>query len=472
VAKPTFNPPPSWTALAATFSPPPGWQPTPDYPPVPPGWSLWLTGRDSAKERDRVEGWRRLWAATSAELAAERRVGDELRARLAEQDRRAAATRAEYDELQQRIKQSRRDLGRIDGEIIDASGILDIQEAGLYEYRHPLADAEAYKVELATLRYEMKQTVAKGQAISSGTTWQLGGSVREGKTLVTNITKLMLRAYNAEADAIVRAVRPYKLDEALGKLTAAATTTAKLGSTLQLEITPGYHRLRLREIELCADYQNKVADQKEADRAERERLREERKANEEITREHDRLQRELTHYQTALASLDTSGDPTSRQRLEDKLAEVQAAVEAIDARAANLRAGYVYVISNIGTMGSGMVKIGMTRRLEPMDRINELGDASVPFRFDVHALIFSDDAVTLETRLHQVFADRAVNLVNRRREFFYTTPGEVKTMLKRLNADLLHFTDVPDAPEWTQSESARQQRAMPGSLAPMSVRTG
>lgn len=100
--------------------------------------------------------------------------------------------------------------------------------------------------------------------------------------------------------------------------------------------------------------------------------------------------------------------------------------------------------------------------------MNELGDASVPFRFDVHALIFSDDAVSLETRLHQVFADRAVNLVNRRREFFYTTPGEVKNTLKRLDADLLHFTDIPDAPEWTQSESARQQRSTP---APVSALT-
>lgn len=368
MARPTFNPPPTWTALAAGFSPPPGWQPTPEFPPVPVGWPLWLTGRDSMQDNERIEGWRRLWAAATAELAAERRVADELRARLAEQAQRFAAAEAEYEDLQLRIRRSRRDLGRIDGEIIDASGILDIQEAGLYEYRHLLADAEAYKVELATLRYEMKQAVAKGQAISSGTTWQLGGSARDGKALVVNITKLMLRAYNAEADAIVRAVRPYKLDESLAKLTAAASTTAKLGSTLQLEITPSYHRLRLRKIELVADYQNKVADQKEADRLEHERLRQERKANEELAREHDRLERELTHYQTALASLDVSGDPTSRRRLEDKLAEVQAAVQAVDARAANLRAGYVYVISNIGTMGPGVVKIGMTRRLEPMDR--------------------------------------------------------------------------------------------------------
>src|SRR4030095_4147116 len=114
---------------------------------------------------------------------------------------------------------------------------------------------------------------------------------------------------------------------------------------------------------------------------------------------------------------------------EAKLAEIQAAVEGVDDRAANVRAGYVYVISNVGAFGERMVKIGMTRRLEPMDRVRELGDASVPFRYDVHALIFSDDAVTLETQLHQALADHKVNMVNNRREFFYATPADVKTLL-------------------------------------------
>lgn len=459
MARPTFNPPPSWPPPPPGFSPPQEWQPTQDLAPLPPGWPLWLSGRESRRAEAQLEAYRVLWRTTQAELVAERRVSEELRARIAEQARRSAEPDAEFLSLQAKIRIARRDLGRLDGEIYDASGILNVQEAGIYEYRHPLDDAEAYKVELSTLRYEMKQAVANDNAISSGQTWQLGGSAADGKRMVTNITKLMLRAYNSEGDSIVRSVRPYKLDESLAKLNAAATTIAKLGSTLKLEITPAYHRLRLREIELTADYQNKVAEQKEADRAERERLREERKANEELDRERERLQRELTHYQTALATLDDSGDPTARDRLQDKLAEVLAAVASVDARRANLRAGYVYVISNVGTMGSGVVKIGLTRRQDPMDRVNELGDASVPFRFDVHALIFSDDAVTLETKLHQHFAGQAVNLINRRREFFYTTPQEVKEQLKRLHADLLQFTDRAEAPEWTQSENSRRSMA-------------
>ncbi|MFD0571553.1 GIY-YIG nuclease family protein [Kitasatospora gansuensis] len=113
------------------------------------------------------------------------------------------------------------------------------------------------------------------------------------------------------------------------------------------------------------------------------------------------------------------------------------------------------MISNIGAFGEHMVKIGMTRRLEPMDRVNELGDASVPFRFDVHALIFSADAVGLERRLHQEFDASRVNRINLRREFFYVTPAEVRTALERFAGEhLLEFHEEADAPEWRASGAA------------------
>ncbi len=138
---------------------------------------------------------------------------------------------------------------------------------------------------------------------------------------------------------------------------------------------------------------------------------------------------------------------------EEKLAEIQSAIEGVIQRAANIRAGYVYVISNIGAFGEGVVKIGMTRRLDPMDRVRELGDASVPFRFDVHALFFSDNAVGVETALHQQFAKRRVNFVNAHREFFSVTPLEVKSALMELQGNVLQFVEAPEALEWHQSQS-------------------
>jgi hypothetical protein len=136
------------------------------------------------------------------------------------------------------------------------------------------------------------------------------------------------------------------------------------------------------------------------------------------------------------------------------VADIDAAIEQNDYRAANIRAGYVYVISNRGTFGPGVVKIGLTRRLEPLDRVTELGGASVPFRFDIHALFFSEDAVSLENELHQHFADRALNLANPRKEFFFATPAEVRDLLEAKVGNLLEFTEHAEATEYLQSLGA------------------
>jgi hypothetical protein len=128
-----------------------------------------------------------------------------------------------------------------------------------------------------------------------------------------------------------------------------------------------------------------------------------------------------------------------------RLADIDKAIEANDYRIANIRAGYAYVISNIGAFGPNIVKIGMTRRLVPMDRVRELGDASVPFRYDVHAMFLSDDAITLENELHKRFADRRVNFVNESREFFFATPAEVRVALLEKDGGLLEFHESPEA---------------------------
>jgi hypothetical protein len=131
----------------------------------------------------------------------------------------------------------------------------------------------------------------------------------------------------------------------------------------------------------------------------------------------------------------------------------------VDDRAANVRAGYVYVISNVGAFGDDVVKIGLTRRLDPMERVRELGDASVPFRYDVHALFFSDDAVGIEQELHRRLANRRINRVNPRREFFRASPAEVKRHLEELAGELLEFNEMPEAIEYRQSLTLARERS-------------
>ncbi|SKV58934.1 small-conductance mechanosensitive channel [Mycobacteroides abscessus subsp. massiliense] len=198
----------------------------------------------------------------------------------------------------------------------------------------------------------------------------------------------------------------------------------------------------------------RVQAEKEAERERRAELAEQRKAEQELRRERERLEKELAHYSNAIAMLEKNDDYDGVARLRVKLADVVRAIENVDYRQANIRAGFVYVISNIGAFGANMIKIGMTRRLEPMDRVRELGDASVPFRFDVHALFFADDAVLVESQLHQAFADKRVNRVNLRREFFYATPGEVLDVLKDTVGEVVEYNPSPEAEEYRISQGA------------------
>ena len=269
--------------------------------------------------------------------------------------------------------------------------------------------------------------------------------------MVREYSKLMLRAFNAEADTLVRWLKPYKIDGALNRLKKVSDTIERLGKTMNIRISPQYYQLRVHELELTSDFLQKQAEQKEIERAEREKLREERKAQQEMERERARLEKERQLHENALHALVDKGDEAGAARVRDALKEIAQGLETVDYRAANIRAGYVYVISNVGSFGEKVVKVGLTRRLDPMERIRELSDASVPFNFDLHALFFSKDAVGIETALHDRLSELRVNIVNRRREFFHATPLEVKAHMAELAGEMLEFQELPEALEYRQS---------------------
>lgn len=149
-----------------------------------------------------------------------------------------------------------------------------------------------------------------------------------------------------------------------------------------------------------------------------------------------------------MVALEAQGDTSGIARVEEQILALEEELKEIDFRAANIRAGYVYVISNIGAFGPDIVKIGLTRRLEPLDRIRELSSASVPYKYDVHALFFSADAVGIETMLHGHFDDRRVNKVNRRKEFFRVRPDEVLAALQKHDVELVDWVDEAEAEEF------------------------
>lgn len=331
-----------------------------------------------------------------------------------------------------------------------------LQEVGIYRYRHPLTDAVAYEKALDVIDQSIKRMVAKdGNAVLSATEWTVNGSATQGRAMVREISKLMLRAFNAEADNLVRGLKPYKLDSAIERLRKVTETIARLGKTMHIQISAEYLELRIHELELTADFLQKQAEEKEEERREREKEREERKVQQEIERERARLEKERQHHENVLTTLQEKGDHEGAARIQVELERIDTSMKDVDYRAANVRAGYVYVISNIGSFGNKIIKVGLTRRLDPLERIRELSDASVPFNFDVHAVYFSKDAVGIESAMHDRLAAVRVNTVNQRREFFYASPLEAKKHLSALAGELLQFTEIPEAIEYRQCMQAR-----------------
>jgi hypothetical protein len=439
----SFHAPPGWHVPAGDWVPPEGWTPDPSWPPAPEGWQFWVR-RTVAPPPPPPSDF--------LEPAPQPEQRDPLPSSEAPE-----ATHAGDDALRQRVTELEAEVARLQADAAGGATVeLDderiLQEVGIYRYHHPLENAAEYKAELNELSQQIKSMVRAGDAVLASDMFTFNNSLAKGRKMTAEFSKLMLRAYNAESDNCVRALRAGNVLTAKNRLESSVTAIAKLGAMMEMRINPDYHQLRLRELELTADYLMKVQVEKEDAREERARLREERKAEQELAAERARLNKEREHYLNALQALKHSDDQTAIADLNDRLHEIDEAIERNDYRTANIRAGYVYVISNRGALGPNIVKIGLTRRLEPMDRVRELGDASVPFPFDVHAMFFADDAVTVEADLHRAFADRRVNHVNQRREFFFATPADVRTVLLEQVGNLLEFAEEPEATQYLQSK--------------------
>ncbi|QJD81635.1 DUF4041 domain-containing protein [Spirosoma rhododendri] len=245
----------------------------------------------------------------------------------------------------------------------------------------------------------------------------------------------------------------------------------KLGSVNQISITQQYHDLRKSELQLEFELQQKIQSEKEEQRLIREQMREEEKAQREIETAQRKAEDEEARYQKALLKATEDAKRATGAQLESldlKIAELEQLLSAAQLQkeralsmAQQTKSGHVYVISNIGSFGEDVFKIGMTRRLEPMDRVRELGDASVPFSFDVHALVYSDNAPDLEYKIHRQLIERRLNLINNRREFFRVDLDEVETIFSNAGHPLT-LTRLAEAREYRESLAIRESKSRVG----------
>ena len=354
--------------------------------------------------------------------------------------------------LDQEIAEKRKQLAVFE---VDFSSL----DYGLYKPTFEFANSDLYKEELSKLRDKQKQSIKNDTAAYGNTNWQVNGSASQGRTMVNNYKKLLLRAFNVECDDIVANVKVSNLDRSIERIEKISDQISKLGKNMGIGISPAYVRLKIDEVKLALDFQQKKQAEKELLKELRAQEREEAKVQKEIEEERKRLKKEQTHYEnalkTVLTQIEKNGETeellAKKAQLESQIDDTTKAIQDVDYREANRKAGYVYIISNIGAFGENVYKIGMTRRLDPNERIYELSDASVPFNFDVHAMIFTEDAPALETALHNAFQSKKLNKINQRREFFVVSLDEIKAEVRKNFDKTVEWIDVAEAEQYRQS---------------------
>ena len=320
--------------------------------------------------------------------------------------------------------------------------------------------SDEVKNALAMLRVQQEEKIKSGAAL-------VVSDQDAPKRVIDSQKKQILRCFNAETSNIISNVTVKNVDTSRTKIQRSFDAINKVFAIDGVQISQAYLAAKFEELSLVYAYMVKEEEEREQRRAIREQMAEEEKVRREIERKKQQIDKETTQFSNEVRRLTTylqkAKDDAERtlyinqiEELQEKLRSLEAEKENAIQREQNARAGFVYIISNVGSFGEQVFKIGMTRRLEPMDRITELSSASVPFPFDVHAMIFSDDAPALEALLHQHFDSNRVNKVNQRKEFFRVDLDAIKKVVLENHNATTKFVDIPDATEYRKTLRLQQ----------------
>lgn len=379
----------------------------------------------------------------------------QLRRQSAEQEAIIGQRMATISKVENQIKE-------LKCQVIELNETRLLQDFSLYEPVYDFASSSEYKSELKRNLDAQKQMIKDKTAATCTTEWTVDGSRAAGLKMTKDNIKQMLMTFNTECENAIANVRFNNFDSMKARIIRLFEKLNQLGKSSHINISMDYCELKVQELTIAYEYAQKQQKEKEEIRERRAIQRENLKVQKELEEQRRKLEKEQSHYNNIMRQLREQFDAEknfARKELigekinavSDELINIYKALADVDYRQANERAGYVYVISNIGAFGEGVYKIGMTRRLEPLDRIDELGGASVPFRFDVHAIIFSDDAPKLETALHNAFADKRVNMINSRKEFFRVSLKDIEAVVQANHDKTVEFDYTTIAEQYRES---------------------
>lgn len=306
-------------------------------------------------------------------------------------------------------------------EINSYSDKIDLIHVGLYDKIYNLNCGDDYKKKLTQCRDEQKIAIARNKAINMPEQLYIDESARSGNKLIKGMSNTILTAFNLQCTNLIEKVSGINITATQDKIYKLAKDINKYSGLIGVLIDDYYLELKIAELYISYEYALKLEEEKEDLRIKKEMLREQNLLTAELAENKKKLEKELKHFTNQLAK------DSNNQQILDKIQNIQTQIESNDYRLANQKAGFVYIISNDAIPNS--LKVGVTRRLNYEDRIKDLNNASVPYKFKVHCVIFSDDCFALESALHREFDSRRVNVINKKKEFFYVGLDEIENVV-------------------------------------------
>ena len=364
--------------------------------------------------------------------------------------------KCEYGKYEETLKET---TNTLESNIKELRKDKDLLESELLIAHYNFSDydgitSEECKNKLSLLKTDESSFVKSGNALfitSEGTRKEINDNKKQ-----------ILRCFNTECDNVLVNLTHKNIDSMRNKITRSFESLNKIFAVDGIEMNKELLEMKLEELNLVYTYELKRQQELELQKEIKEQMREEEKVRREIERQKSKIEKDQAQCSKEMNKLMSYMQKTENDiekqlyidkihELEEKIKSLEKDKETVLEREANARAGYVYIISNIGSFGRDVYKIGMTRRLEPMDRIKELSSASVPFDFDVHAMIFSDNAPELENLLHKKFEKNSVNRVNYRKEFFKVSLDEIEDVAIKEYNNTVKFTKVPAADQYRET---------------------
>ncbi|HBG5343835.1 TPA: DUF4041 domain-containing protein [Clostridioides difficile] len=368
--------------------------------------------------------------------------------------------REELRDINTTLKNKKEELKRLSEELIQTEDEVLLQSFGLYNPKYDFENSDEYMEKLKEIRERQKLLIRNKTGVKYSDSWTVDGSIQKGRTMTNQNIKTALKLFNSECDIAMSKVSFKNIDSIEKRIRKAFTDTNKLNTSNKVSIKENYLNLKIDELYLYYEYLQMKEEEKEEQRALREQMKEEALVQKEIENQKRKLKKEELQFKNELLRLKSTIPKDKNDKLEweqkinsieEKLALLSKDLDDVLNREQNTRAGHVYIISNIGSFGENIYKIGVTRRLDPTERINELSSASVPFKYDIHATIFSEDAPKLESALHKAFDNKRVNKVNNRKEFFEVTLDEIRSEVEKNFDKTVEYTKLAEAQEYRQT---------------------